>query len=117
MKYLNIIAIVLLAAILRFYQLGNIPPSLDWDEVSLAYNAKALLQTGKDEFGNSWPITIRSFNDYKPSLYTYSLIPALAILGESNFAIRFPSAIAGILTVVATYFLVKELFENSKHEY
>ncbi len=106
----KLIIIITFAAFLSFYQLGNIPPSLDWDEVSLAYNAKALLQTGKDEHGNSWPITIRSFNDYKPSLYTYSLIPALAIFGESNFAIRFPSALFGTLTVLTTYFLVKELF-------
>ncbi len=99
----------LLAAFLRFYKLGQIPPSLDWDEVSLVYNAQSLLQTGKDEFGHSWPLSIQSFNDYKPPVYTYLLIPVLKVFGKTEFAVRFPSALAGTLTVLVTYFLVKEL--------
>ena len=110
----KLILIIFLAAWIRFYQLGSIPPSLDWDEVSLAYNAQALLETGRDEYGNTWPLTIRSFNDYKPPLYAYSLIPVLAILGKTNLAVRLPAAIAGTLTVLVTYFLVKELFPKSK---
>src|SRR3989344_5269505 len=108
----KLLLIILFADYLRLYQLGNVPPSLDWDEVSLAYNAKALLETGKDEYGNSWPITIRSFNDYKPALYTYILIPSIAVFGESNFAIRLPSALLGTLTVLMTYLLGVELFSN-----
>ncbi len=110
----KIIIIVILALTLRVYKLGDVPPSLDWDEASLAYNARTLLETGRDEYGNSWPITIRSFNDYKPSLYTYSLIPTFILLGESNFAVRFPSALAGTLAVLLTYFLVKQLFSFKK---
>ncbi|MBI5357006.1 glycosyltransferase family 39 protein [Candidatus Collierbacteria bacterium] len=104
-----LLAIIILAAFLRFYKLGQIPPSLDWDEVSLAYNAKSLLQTGKDEFGHSWPLSIQSFNDYKPPVYTYLLIPVLKVFGNTEFAVRFPSALAGTLAVLVTYFLVKEL--------
>jgi len=104
--------IIILAAFLRFHKLGLIPPSLDWDEASLAYNAKAILETGRDEYGNYLPITIRSFNDYKPSLYTYILIPTLKLLGEGEFAVRFPSALAGTLTVLITFLLAKQLFPN-----
>lgn len=108
--------IIILAASLRFYKLGQVPVSLDWDEVSMGYNAWALMTTGKDEFGNSWPLTIRSFNDYKPPLYTYLLIPSLKIFGRTEFAIRFPSALAGTLTVLATYFLIRKLFsEHSEY--
>ena len=114
-EWFLIIAVFVLALALRFYKLGQIPPSLDWDEVSLAYNAQSLLQTGKDEFGHSWPLSIQSFNDYKPPVYTYLLIPVLKIFGKTEFAVRFPSALAGVLTVLITYFLVKELFYHSKH--
>lgn len=107
-----LILIVVLAAILRFYKLGQVPISLDWDEVSMGYNAWALGTTGHDEFGNSWPLTIRSFNDYKPPLYTYLLIPSIAIWGRDEFAIRFPSALAGVLTILVTYFLVKTLLRS-----
>src|SRR3989338_6749995 len=106
----------ILAAFLRFYKLGQVPSSLDWDEVSLAYNAKSLLQTGKDEFGHSWPLSIQSFNDYKPPVYTYLLIPVLKVFGNTDFAVRFPSALAGTLTVLVTYFLVKELFNSGNRE-
>src|SRR3989339_950991 len=108
-EWFLIIAIVVLALALRFYKLGQIPPSLDWDEVSLGYNAKSLLQTGRDEFGHSWPLSIQSFNDYKPPVYTYLLIPVLKVFGNTDFAVRFPSALAGTLTVLVTYFLAKEL--------
>src|SRR3989338_5389259 len=108
---LLIISITLLAALLRFYQLGSNPPSLDWDEVSLAYNAYSIIRTGADEYGNASPLlSIRSFNDYKPPMYVYSLIPSLLLFGKTDFAVRFPSALAGTLTVLFTYFLVKELF-------
>lgn len=114
-ELIALILIVVVAGWLRFYRLGSVPPSLDWDEVSLAYNAESLLQTGKDEFGNSWPLSIQSFNDYKPPVYTYLLIPTLKVFGKTEFAVRFPSALAGILTVLATYFLAKELLSHSNH--
>ena len=104
--------IILLAFILRFYQLGVNPPSLDWDEVSLGYNAYSILKTGADEYGTKFPLAIRSFGDYKPPLYTYLTIPSVAVFGLNEFAVRFPSAVFGVLTVVVTYFLVKELFND-----
>ena len=114
------LVILIISAVLRFYRLGENPPSLDWDEASMGYNAYSLLVTGKDEYGNAWPISIRSFNDYKPPLYTYTLVPSVAVFGLTEFAVRFPSALAGTLTVLIFYFLVKELFGkkslNIKHQ-
>ncbi len=109
-----LVMILLIAAALRLYKLGQNPPSLDWDEASLGYNAYSLLKTGRDEYGNSWPISIRSFNDYKPPLYTYMTIPSVAIFGLTEFAVRFPSALAGTLTVLVTYVLVVELLGRNK---
>ena len=111
-KNLFLIVIILLAALLRFYNLGKNPPSIDWDEASIGYNAYSLLKTGKDEFGNSWPISIRSFDDYKPPLYVYATIPSVAIFGLNEFAVRFPSALTGTLTVIVFYFLTKEIFND-----
>ncbi len=104
------ILIILISFFLRFYQLGDNPPSLDWDEASLGYNAYSILKTGADEYGTKWPLAIRSFNDYKPPLYTYLTIPSVAVFGLNEFSVRFPSALFGFLTVIVTYFLVKELF-------
>ena len=106
-------AILILAFILRFYKLGQIPLSLDWDENSNAYNAYSILKTGRDEYGNFLPLTNRSFDDYKPPLYMYLEIPVVALLGLTPLAARLPSAIFGFLTVPLIYFLTKKLFEKS----
>jgi len=106
-----LVATLILASFLRLYHLGTNPPSLDWDEASLGYNAYSLLKTGADEYGNTWPLSIRSFNDYKPPLYTYLTIPAVALFGLSEFAVRLPSALAGVIAVAAAYFLSIELLQ------
>ena len=105
-----LILIILLAALLRFYQLGKNPPSLFVDEVSNGYNAYSILKTAKDEYGNFLPVTIRAFGDYNPALSVYLLVPSIAAFGLNEFAVRFPSAILGTLTVLLTYFLIKKLF-------
>lgn len=108
--YLVLFLIILLATFLRLWQLGKVPPSPDWDEVALGYNAYSILKTGRDEYGEFLPIVLRSFDDYKPALYAYLTIPTITLFGLDTFAVRLPSAIFGILTVIATYFLAKELF-------
>lgn len=110
-KFLLII-ILLIASVLRLYQLGSVPVSPDWDEAALGYNAYSILQTGKDEYGKPFPFVLQSFADYKPALYIYFAVPSIAVFGLDTFAVRLPSAIFGILTVLATYFLVKELFKR-----
>ena len=100
--------------LLRFWQLGNVPPSPDWDEASLGYNAYSIMQTGRDEYGEFLPVILRSFDDYKPGLYAYLIIPFIKLFGLSILSVRLPSAIFGVLAVIGTYFLVKELFPNIK---
>lgn len=105
-----LVFILLLASALRLSALGNVPPSPDWDEASLGYNAYSILKTGKDEYGKFLPLVLRSFDDYKPALYVYFTIPSIILFGVNTFAVRLPSAIFGILTVYFTYLFVKELF-------
>lgn len=113
MKKVLFIAIILLAALLRFYKLSSVPPALYWDEASLGYNAYSILATAKDEHGRFLPGTnFAAFGDYKPPGYIYATVPAIAIFGLNEFAIRFPSALFGTLTVSLTYFLAKKLFEK-----
>jgi hypothetical protein len=110
-------AIVLLAAVLRFYQLGSNPPSLTWDEVAWGYNAYSLSVDGKDEFGNFFPITyLESFGDFKPPVYAYLTVIPVVVFGLNEFAVRFPSAFFGTLTILLTYFLALRIFPNSKNK-
>jgi len=115
-----LLTIILLAGLLRFYNISNIPPALNWDEAALGYNAYSLGIDGRDEFGKFLPIQyLESFGDFKPVVYSYLALIPVKIFGLSEFGIRFPSAIFGTLTVLLTYFLVKEIFlkKDRKTEY
>lgn len=111
-----LVVILLIASFLRLYKLGQVPSSLNWDEVSLGYNAKSILETGKDEYGEFLPLVLRSYDDYKPALYVYTAIPFVGVLGLTEIAVRLPSAIAGILAVYIVYFLVQEILNRQKVE-
>ena len=104
-----LVAILVLAAVLRLYKLSDFPAGLNADEAALGYNAYSLLLTGKDEHGHPWPVNLESFGDFKPALYAYILIPFIKIFGLTELAVRLPSALFGILAVYFIYLLVKEL--------
>jgi 4-amino-4-deoxy-L-arabinose transferase-like glycosyltransferase len=109
-----VVLIFLLAAVLRFYKLGENPPSLTWDEVAWGYNAYSLGIDGRDEFGRFLPWDyLESFGDFKPPVYAYLTILPVKIFGLNEFSTRFTSAFFGTLTVLLTFFLVKEIFKNS----
>ena len=106
--------VLLIAIVLRSWQLGSVPPSPDWDETALGYNAYSLIRTGMDEYGTRWPLVFRSFDDYKPPLYVYLTIPAVAAFGLETWVVRLPSVVMGVLAVMGTYMLVRELFYREK---
>ncbi len=110
-KYWLLVFILFLGICLRFYQLGQNPPSLDWDEASMGYNAYSILKTGADEFGRKWPVSIRSFEDYKPAIYVYLAIPGIYLFGLNEFSTRLPAAIVGSSTLVVVFFLVREFIQ------
>lgn len=108
-KLFLLVLILVSGLLLRVYKLGVRPTGFTWDEAALGYNAYSLLKTGKDEYGKVLPIVLKSFGDYKPGLYAYFTVPAVAILGLNEFATRLPSALTGVLLVMSVYLLVKEI--------
>ncbi len=108
--------IIGIAFILRVYKVDTIPPSLSWDEVSIGYNAYSILKTGFDEHHRFLPLdAFIAYGDYKPPLAIYLTVPFIAIFGLTELAVRLPSAIAGTMTVLVVYLLVKELFKEAKN--
>ncbi len=116
MRLKLLIAIIFLAAVLRFSGLGSNPPSLNWDEIAIGWNAYSILQTGKDEFGQYLPSTFRSFDDYKSPAYIYATTISIALFGKTEFAVRFMSALAGTATVPLMYYFVKTLLVQKKDD-
>ena len=114
-RILMLCFIIFIAVFLRFWQLGQNPPSLTWDEAAWGYNAYSLGVDGKDEFGRFLPLNyLESFGDFKPPVYAYLDVIPVKLFGLTEFATRFPSAFFGVLTVLITYFLTKRIFWNSK---
>lgn len=114
MKKLVLSLIVGLALVLRLYQLGSIPVSLYWDEVSIGYNAYAIGETGKDEYGTAFPLIFRAFDDYKLPGQVYLTVPFIKVFGLTEQAVRLPAVIIGALTVLVTYFLIKGLLPKKE---
>lgn len=113
--FLLSILIVCCAAFLRIYKLDTVPPSLYWEEAALGYDAYSIALTGKDHHGNAFPIVaFPSFGDYKPSGYFYLIVPFIWLLGLGEWAVRLPSALFGIATVIGVGVLVRVLAEKTQ---
>jgi 4-amino-4-deoxy-L-arabinose transferase-like glycosyltransferase len=104
-----IVVIILLAIFLRFYSLSSVPPSASLDEVSIGWNAYSILQTGGDEYGIKFPLLLRAYDDFRPALYVYTVIPFVKLFGLEVLSVRLPSVILSIFSIVGVYFLVREL--------
>lgn len=109
---LILLLIIVLASLLRLPALGQLPVGITIDEAGQGLSAYSILKTGKDEWGDFLPLNPRGFGDYKPPVFMYLLVPSIWIFGLTEFAVRFPSAIAGILTVGIIYLLISDLFKN-----
>jgi len=112
MNFPYLFLICLLATFLRFYQLGQIPNSVSADEAAFGYNAYSILSTGRDEYGQKFPLLFKSFDDHKNPVFVYLLVPDVALFGLNELAIRLPSAIVGVLIIPLFYLLTKRLTGN-----
>lgn len=111
MKWILVI-ITILGIVFRLIGFGMLPAGLNRDEAALGYNAFSLLQSGKDEWGISWPIVFRSFGDYKLAGYIYALIPFITVFGNTAFAVRLPSLFAGIVLIPLIYLFTQALVKR-----
>lgn len=104
-----LLLIILLGSLLRLVFLSTVPPGFNQDEASIGYNAYSILKTGKDEYGRPYPIYFKAFGDQKLPVYIYATAVSEVIFGVNEFAVRFPSAIFGILCLPLIYLLVANL--------
>lgn len=109
MELLVLVLIVLVAAFFRLYNLDGLPPGLHHDE---AFNGNDSKPSRVSSYGE-YPIFFPE-NFGREPLFIYLLALSFYLLGVSAFSIRVVSAVVGIATVPALYFLVKEMFPQGK---
>lgn len=100
------------AVIIQFSSLRSNPPGFFIDESSIAYNAHTIATTGKDEYGESWPLFFRAFGEYKNPVYVYLLAIVFRVTGPGIVSARALSAFAGLLTVVLLGLLATRISKN-----
>ena len=105
--------IICVALVTRFYQLGNLPGGLTWDEAAIAYNGFSILETHRDEWLNLMPVSFKSFGDYKAPLAIYLNSIFTYYFGLDPWAIRLPFALAGVLSVIGMMLLAELVWRLS----
>jgi len=104
--------IILLGAIIRLLWITRVPPSLDWDEASVGYDAYSILQTGKDQWGQTFPVVFKSFGEFKYPVNVYFTALTTRLFGYGIFSVRVGSAIFGIIDILLLFFLVLRLTKS-----
>ena len=98
-----IIAILLVAAVLRFYGLNNLsPPGLEHDEV-------AHWLINQDILAGNHAIYFTEAYGHEAGFHYYQTAFML-LLGDNTLALRLPSAFAGLLGIAVSFVLVRRLF-------
>lgn len=106
--WLHIALIFCVAAFFRLWQIGEIPPGLFGDEAADGLDALDVLAGRGAVF---FPA-----NYGREGLHMWIVAAAFRVLGVSPLALRLPSAIAGSITALATYWLGRELGRSLERE-
>lgn len=95
--------ILLLAAALRFWTLGEVPPGLCHDEVANWLIARDIL-------AGHHAIYFTAAYGHEP-FYQYVQAAIVALLGDHWLGLRWSSVAFGLLGIAATYVLIRRLFD------
>jgi 4-amino-4-deoxy-L-arabinose transferase-like glycosyltransferase len=107
-EFLIVLSLCIIGIILRTILFGKIPPGLNQDEAAAGYEAYSLLLTGKDKWGNIWPVYFVAWGAGQNVLYSYLLIPVIHFFGLTTQSVRSINLIFGILTIPLLYEFTKK---------
>jgi len=104
-ELLIVVAILIVAAFFRFYQMDSIPPGLYPDEAMNGNDGIVAMESGdlKLFYAN---------NNGREGLFINIQALFVKLLGNYAWVLRMVSGIFGILTVLGLYLLAKELFNR-----
>ena len=115
-KYTILFCLILVfGSILRLMQLGKVPGGYQMDEAYGAFNAYSLFHSGIDSTGHSYPVYFESWGGGQNALNSYLMLPFMVFTGGkiTPLVVRLPQAIVAILSLVAVYFLMKEMVDEA----
>ncbi|HLD26759.1 MAG TPA: glycosyltransferase family 39 protein [Patescibacteria group bacterium] len=95
----EIVLLIGIACVMIFYRFNRIPQNLDYDEVDFAKLALSLDHSRYSPFS---PLATGH-----ATLYFYILLFSFKLGGVSNFTLRFPSAIFGVVNIIIFYLIMQ----------
>lgn len=105
---LYLVAALLVGLLVRVWQFGEIPPGLNQDEASTAYDAFSILQYGVDRNGSHNPLVLISWGSGMYGLASYMEMPFIAIFGLSVTAARLVFLLAGLASLPIFYYMLRD---------
>lgn len=112
--FVTVFLIMLLSLFLNVYKKDFAPPCFNADEAAFGYNTYSILKTGKDEYGTTLPLRLKSFGDYKMPLYSYLSMPFIGIMGLNESATRMLNTVLAFMFPLAVFLLARELFSSTR---
>lgn len=110
--------IMVVAAFLRLYGLGQVPLGLQQDEASIGYDAYCLATYGIDRNGFPWPVYPITWGCGGGSpLLIYLNVISIKLFGTGIVKLRLIPAILGILTVLLFYLILRIGFKDNRFKY
>ena len=108
------VVFLIIGSLVRLVALGSVPNGLNVDEASSGYDAWSIMRYGIDRGGNSYPVYLYAWGSGQSALYSYLMIPVLALGGLTEFTMRLPMAIFGVVSLIVFYFLVRNIFDDKR---
>lgn len=101
-KKLVYLILFVLALLMHFYKLADIPYGLHIDEAGMAYDAYCLANYSVDRYLIRYPVYLINFGGGQSALLAYLVAGLIKLTGIVNhWIIRLPGAFIGILSYVA----------------
>jgi len=108
----SLIGILIFATFVRLIKLDKTPSGFHADEASFYINALAISKTGADEDGKKLPLSLSSFIDPKPAIFSYFQVPFIMTIDNQVLAARLPSVILSIFSLSMVYLLISKVSDN-----
>lgn len=106
-----LVPILLVAFLIRIYNLNTNPVELFSDEITQVLSARSIIETGKDTNGE---LNLFLYNKIKlgTPIYGYLAAVTTCALGNNPFAVRLPAALAGTISIFFIYLISLKLTSN-----
>lgn len=112
-SYVYLGIVLILAAFMRLWQIGEVPRGVSNDEAAYGFASLGIGSTLSGLDGKLLPLSFNFDNSFAP-VHAYISAPFVTILGLSPFSLRLPFALLGIGAVLLLFLLIRKLFQDDE---